>query len=325
MTEIKPVMRIIFMGTPEFAVASLKALQESTHEVVAVVTAPDKPAGRGKKISPSAVKEYALQEGLPILQPLKLRDPQFIEDLQSLNADLFVVVAFRMLPKIVWDLPPYGSINLHASLLPEYRGAAPINWAIIQGEQETGLSSFFLREDIDTGPLIYQTRLNIGPEENAGQLHDRMMIACTELLLKTVKAIAKNQAPQIDQEKPDEETLKKAPKIFKEDCYLKFSDSVLILHNRIRGLSPYPGAFAYWQRSQQETLMLKILEARPREDLDRPLAPPGSLYKLGRKGLFVATGDAWLELLKLQLAGKKAVNSQDFLNGNDIDSGSRLY
>lgn len=325
MTEIKPVMRIVFMGTPEFAVASLKALQESRHEVVAVVTAPDKPAGRGKKLSPSAVKEYALQEGLQLLQPLKLRDPQFIEDLQSLSADLFVVVAFRMLPKIVWDLPPYGSINLHASLLPEYRGAAPINWAIIQGEQETGLSSFFLREDIDTGPLVYQTRLNIGPEENAGQLHDRMMIAGAELLLKTVEAIAQNRAPQIAQETPKAERLKKAPKIFKEDCHLKFSDSVRNLHNRIRGLSPYPGAFAYWQRPQQEALMLKILEARPREDLDQPLAPAGSLYKLGRKGLFVAAGDAWLELLKLQIAGKKAVNSKDFLNGNNIEPDSKLF
>lgn len=325
MTEIKPVMRIVFMGTPEFAVASLKALQESPHEVVAVVTAPDKPAGRGKKLSPSAVKEYALQEGLQLLQPLKLRDPQFIEDLQSLSADLFVVVAFRMLPKIVWDLPPYGSINLHASLLPEYRGAAPINWAIIQGEQETGLSSFFLREDIDTGPLVYQTRLNIRPEENAGQLHDRMMIAGAELLLKTVEAIAQNRAPQIAQETPKAERLKKAPKVFKEDCHLKFSDSVRNLHNRIRGLSPYPGAFAYWQRPQQEALMLKILEARPREDLDQPLAPAGSLYKLGRKGLFVAAGDAWLELLKLQIAGKKAVNSQDFLNGNNIEPDSKLF
>lgn len=325
MTEIKPVMRIVFMGTPEFAVASLKALQESPHEVVAVVTAPDKPAGRGKKLSPSAVKEYALQEGLQLLQPLKLRDPQFIEDLQSLSADLFVVVAFRMLPKIVWDLPPYGSINLHASLLPEYRGAAPINWAIIQGEQETGLSSFFLREDIDTGPLVYQTRLNIRPEENAGQLHDRMMIAGAELLLKTVEAIAQNRAPQIAQETPKAERLKKAPKVFKEDCHLKFSDSVRNLHNRIRGLSPYPGAFAYWQRPQQEALMLKILEARPREDLDQPLAPPGSLYKLGRKGLFVAAGDAWLELLKLQIAGKKAINSQDFLNGNNIEPDSKLF
>lgn len=313
-------MRIVFMGTPEFAVASLAALQESSHELVAVVTAPDKPAGRGKKLSPSAVKRYALEHDLQLLQPLKLRDPDFIAQLQELAADLFVVVAFRMLPKAVWELPPLGSINLHASLLPQYRGAAPINWAIIHGESETGLTSFFLREEIDTGPVIFQTSLSIDPDENAGHLHDRMMLAGAQLLQKTVEAIARGNAPQLPQKLASKAPLKQAPKIFKEDCHLDFRDTVISLHNRIRGLAPYPGAFAYWERPEQERQSLKLLAARPALDLNQPLAPAGKLYKLGRKRLFVAAKDGWLELLKLQTAGRKAMNSADFLNGQPSDS-----
>lgn len=301
----KSTMRIVFMGTPEFAVPSLQILLDNGYEIPAVVTAPDKPGGR-LGMQQSAVKQFALERGLKVLQPEKLKDAAFLESFRALQADLLVVVAFRMLPEVVWSLPPLGSVNLHGSLLPKYRGAAPINWAVIQGEKETGLTTFFLKKQIDTGDILFQESLPIGPDETAGELHDRMMRLGAELVLKTVRAIELGTA----QAQPQTDALATlAPKIFPEDCRIDFDRPVAQVHNFIRGLSPYPGAW-----TMLDGKMLKILRARPVET--GPTAtPPGQFFSDGKHWLRIRAADGLLEVLELQLEGKRRMPVKDFLNG----------
>src|ERR1043165_9173853 len=246
-------LRIVFMGTPEFAVASLDALVNKGYNIVGVITAPDKPAGRGMKLQESAVKKYAVEKGLRILQPEKLKNPQFLDELKSLNADLQVVVAFRMLPEVVWNMPALGTINVHASLLPQYRGAAPINWAIINGEKQTGITTFKLKHEIDTGDILLQETINIGEDETAGELHDRMKEIGAQLLVKTIKGIADGSLKETPQPPGD---IKHAPKIFTETCHIKWNKSLNSIYNLIRGLSPYPGAFTLLDEK-----VLKIFKA----------------------------------------------------------------
>lgn len=302
-------MRIVFMGTPEFAVPSLEILLDNGYEVAAVITAPDKPGGRhGLQVSP--VKKCALERGLPVLQPEKLKNPVFLETLHSLKADLQVVVAFRMLPEAVWNMPPLGTMNLHASLLPKYRGAAPINWAIINGETETGLTTFLLKHEIDTGDLLYQERLPIDPNETAGELHDRMMLAGARLVLKSVQDIengAVHPLPQSDAEASH------APKIFTETCKIDFHRPTTAVHNFIRGLSPWPGA---WTELDGKTL--KILRAQPDEAGGDAPAEPGAFYSDGKNYLKIRTMDGSVEVLDLQMEGKRRMNVRDFLNGYRI-------
>ena len=307
------------MGTPDFAVAILSAINQSEHDLVGVVSSPDRPAGRGRKLKASAVKEKALELGLPLLQPEKLRDSRFQESLRSWQADVFVVVAFRMLPTSVWQMPPKGTFNLHASLLPQYRGAAPINWAIVNGEAKTGLSTFYIDEKIDTGAVLDQVEMDIGPNETAGSLHDRMMVKGAELVLKTLDCIAKGQAHAKKQN--PEGPIREAPKIYKEHLALDLSNDVQGLHNLIRGMSPFPAAFAQIQipgfGGQVKILETRILESASGRE-------PGSLYTEGKK-LFMSAKNGDLEILSLQLQGKKRLNALDFLNGQDIDENSRIF
>lgn len=309
-----PPIRIIFMGTPEFAVASLDMLVRNGEQVIAVVTAPDRPAGRGLETKESAVKRYALQHGLKILQPAKLKDPLFLGELRSLKADLQVVVAFRMLPEAVWDMPGLGTINLHGSLLPQYRGAAPINWAIINGEKETGLTTFKLRHEIDTGNIIYSEKIPIGADETAGELHDRMMNAGARLLLKTVKAIAAGEAPEMPQDAGavngtgDASLIRTAPKIFKEDGRINWNDPVEKIYNLIRGLSPYPAA---WTLLQGKTV--KIFRARKEPAASLPAA--GSMETDNRTYLKFAAADGWIHLTEVRQEGKKRMTIEEFLRG----------
>ncbi len=262
------ILRIIFMGTPEFAVPSLQRIVDVGYNVVAVITAPDKPAGRGMQLTESAVKKYALSKNLKILQPEKLKNPDFIDELKKLNADLQVVVAFRMLPEVVWNMPPMGTINLHGSLLPQYRGAAPINWAIINGEKETGVTTFKLQQEIDTGNILLQKKIKISETENAGQLHDEMMEAGADLLLQTLNELAKHNIEEVEQQnwknsKPGEQNitsqLRHAPKIFTETCEINWEKSIDEIYNLIRGLSPYPAAFTFLNDKK-----LKIFQHRKR-------------------------------------------------------------
>lgn len=299
-------LKIVFMGTPEFAVPSLRILVENGYEVVGVVTATDKPGGRGgKEILTSAVKQYALSKGLRVLQPEKLRDPGFVATLKSLDADLQVVVAFRMLPEVVWDMPRLGTFNLHGSLLPKYRGAAPINWAVINGETETGVTTFFIRHEIDTGDMIFQAKLKIGPDETAGELHDRMMALGAELVLKTVQTI---ESGRYELKKQDESSACPAPKIFKETCRIHFDQPANQVHNFIRGLSPYPGAWTLL-----DGVELKILKSRA-EIAAHPY-PAGHLLTNGRSFLKFATTDGFIEVLELQLQGRKRLEVGDFVRG----------
>ncbi len=299
-------MRIIFFGNPEFAVASLKKLHQAGFDIIAVVTGPDKPAGRGLKLNYSPVKEYALQNGLPILQPEKLKSPEFIETLQVLKPDLGIVIAFRMLPKIVWSLPKLGTVNLHSSLLPQYRGAAPINWAIINGEEETGLTTFFLKHEIDTGNIIFNEKVSIDENENAGELHDRMKEIGATLILKTVQAIELNSYPETPQ--PSYTELQNAPKIFKSDCILDFSKSADEVYNKIRGLSPYPAAFTYVANK-----VLKIYATT--KEVESHTLVPGT-FKKEKNKLKVAVANGYLNILDLQIEGKKRMGIVEFLNGN---------
>ncbi len=298
------------MGTPEFAVASLHQLHQSEIEVAAVVSAADKPAGRGRKLSVSAVKQYALENNIPVLQPEKLRDPAFIEELEKLNAELFVVVAFRMLPKMVWNLPELGTINLHASLLPDYRGAAPINWAIINGEKESGVTTFFINEKIDTGDLLLQEKVSIHPEANAGDLHDKLMDTGAALLLKTVRGLAAGTLEARPQ--PMDSSAKEAPKLNKDNTRIDFNQSTDTVSQIIRGLSPYPAAHTTLHR-QGENLLCKIYAVKQvpgRTDLK-----PGELHTDNRSFLHVGCQNGLLEVTELQLEGKKRMNSKDLLNG----------
>ena len=266
-----PRLRIIFMGTPEFAVPSLNKLYEAGYDIVAVVTAPDKPAGRGMRLTQSAVKKYALEKNLKILQPEKLKNPSFIEELQSLKADVQVVVAFRMLPEVIWNMPPLGTINLHASLLPQYRGAAPINWAIINGEKQTGVTTFKLQHEIDTGNILLQEKINIADDETAGSLHDKMMIAGAELLLKTINQLEAGTLQEIAQSNVPVSPLLHAPKIFTETCEINWNNEVNEIYDLIRGLSPYPAAFTFLQGKK-----LKIFSAE--KELSNEANEPGAIF-----------------------------------------------
>ncbi len=294
------------MGTPDFAVASLSALLQAGLNIVGVVTAADKPAGRGQKINESAVKKYALAHDLKVLQPLKLKDSEFLADLKALNADLFVVVAFRMLPEVVWQMPKKGTINLHGSLLPQYRGAAPINHAIINGEKETGVTTFFLKQEIDTGDVIFADTVTISDSETAGDLHDKLMIVGAKLLVKTVKAIAADDYSEVPQ--LQSEDLKSAPKIFKEFCKIDWNNTNQSVYNHIRGLSPYPTAFTILNDKT-----LKIFNAEP-ENI-KPEIEAGTYLTDNKTYLKFATKDGYIKLTDLQLEGKKRMLIDEFLRG----------
>jgi methionyl-tRNA formyltransferase len=315
-------MRIIFMGTPEFAVASLDILVQNNYNIVAVITTPDKPAGRGLQLQESAVKKYALSKGLTILQPEKLKDENFIQTLKSLNADLQIVVAFRMLPEVVWNMPPKGTFNLHASLLPQYRGAAPINWAIINGERETGVTTFFLQQQIDTGNIIYQEKILINDNDTAGIIHDKLMECGASLVLKTVEAIENNTAPSVPQAVYIKEELKEAPKIFKETCKINFEHNCKSIHNLIRGLSPYPTAYFNLSNTEEgKILPVKVYEAQPVKEAHQYLS--GTIISDGKSFLKVACGEGFVSIVDLQLAGKKRMLISDFLRGFKLSSHHR--
>lgn len=299
-------MKIVFMGTPDFAVASLSALQQAGLSIVGVVTAADKPAGRGQKLNESAVKKYAVENGLRVLQPLKLKDPAFIEELKSLEADLFVVVAFRMLPEIVWQMPSKGTINLHGSLLPQYRGAAPINHVIINGEQETGVTTFFLKQEIDTGDIIFTDSVAITDTETAGTLHDKLMVVGANLLVKTVKAIEADDYHEVPQ--PESDELKSAPKIFKDYCKIDWNQTNQTVYNHIRGLSPYPTAFTTLNDKN-----FKIFNAEP-EDKE-PGISTGAFLTDGKTYLKFATKDGFIKVTDVQFEGKKRMLIDEFLRG----------
>jgi methionyl-tRNA formyltransferase len=308
-------IRIIFLGTPEFAVDSLDILVKNGFQVVAVVTVPDQPAGRGQLMQSSPVKKYAEANGLPVLQPEKLKNPEFLTELSGYHADLFVVVAFRMLPEIVWKLPELGTFNLHASLLPQYRGAAPINHAIINGEKETGLTTFFLKQEIDTGEIIFREKIEIFPDETAGELHDRMKTAGAGLVLKTVQAIQKGGLKPIDQLKLARLSgeLKSAPKIFREDCRIDWSRDTMSVYNMIRGLSPYPAAFTTFTAPDGESLMMKIYRCQPviREEA----AGPAKILTDNKSYLAVSTKDGMIRFNEIQQAGKRKMKTDEFLRG----------
>lgn len=305
--------RIVFMGTPEFAVASLDALLQAGYHVVAVITAPDRPAGRGMKLSESAVKKYALEKGLKILQPVKLKDPDFLNELKSLNADLQVVVAFRMLPEVVWNMPPMGTINVHGSLLPQYRGAAPINWAIINGEKETGVTTFKLQHEIDTGNILLQKAIAIREDETAGELHDRMKDIGAALLVDTLKKMEEGRVDERVQSNVMDGTiqLKHAPKIFTDTCRIDWNKPVDEIYNLIRGLSPYPGAFMLLGDKT-----IKIFSAK--KIVTSPSIPPGAYKTDGKNVLRFAAQDGYIEVLELQLEGKKRMMVDAFLRGYKV-------
>lgn len=305
-------LRIVFMGTPEFAVASLQMLVEAGYRIVGVVTAPDKPAGRGMKMQEPAVKKYAREKGLTVLQPEKLKNPEFISELKSLKADLQVVVAFRMLPEVVWAMPRLGTFNLHGSLLPQYRGAAPLNWAIINGEKETGVTTFLLDHEIDTGKILFKEKIVIGENDTVGDIHDRLMEIGGMLVLKTVDAIAEGNYTALSQHQPESRSLKHAPRIFKEDCHIDWSKPGEQIRNLIRGLSPYPGAWTELTGENGTTLSLKIFFAEFNRVSD---LIPGTVLSDGRSMLKIAAADGWLNLADLQLSGKKRMKTDEFLRG----------
>ena len=304
-------LRIVFMGTPEFAVASLDALVKAGYNIVGVVTAPDKAAGREMQLQQSAVKKYAVENNLPVLQPEKLKSPEFLEQLRSLNADLQVVVAFRMLPEVVWNMPPMGSVNLHGSLLPQYRGAAPINWAVINGEKETGVTTFKLKHEIDTGDILLQESFPIEENETAGEVHDRMKEVGAQLLVKTVKGLADGnlkETPQLSTLHSQPSTLKHAPKIFTETCKIDWNKTADEVFNLIRGLSPYPTAFTFLNGKQ-----LKIFKA---EKVKKTVySVPGSFETDHKTFLHFACSNGYISILELQLEGKKKMLIRDFLRG----------
>lgn len=311
MTDSQP--RIVFMGTPEFAVASLRALHDAGYGIAAVVTAPDKPAGRGRKITFSPVKEYALIHGLKLLQPEKLRDPEFIASLNVIGADLFVVVAFRMLPEKVWSMPRLGTFNLHASLLPQYRGAAPINHVIINGETRTGVTTFLIDKEIDTGMMLLSRETEISPEENAGSLHDRLMEMGAALVVETASALFSGNLIPVPQTISPQETLKTAPKIFPADAAIDWKKPVIRVHNLIRGLSPYPGATTMLRKGDS-LIRLKIIASRIINE--NPLEP-GAIKVTERSRMLVSCDDGTIEIMSLIPEGRKLMSASDFLRGFD--------
>lgn len=306
-------MRVIFFGTPDFAVESLDAIVQSEHhEVVAVVTVPDRQAGRGQKVVASPVKQYAQEHHIPLLQPERLKDPVFLENLKAFNADIFVVVAFRMLPEAVWAMPSHGTFNLHASLLPRYRGAAPINHAIINGEHETGVTTFLLNHHIDEGNILLRERTTIGDRETAGSLHDRLAVMGRHLVVRTLDALADGTVTPT----PQEGIPCPAPKIFKDDCRIDFSRTAIEVDRFIRGLSPYPAAITTLINPKGEHIPFKILEAEPLQESHQ--LPCGTLICDGKKTLKFATADGFIRIFSLQMAGKKKNSTEDFLRGNNI-------
>ena len=303
------------MGTPDFARVSLQKLVESNHQVLAVVTVPDKPKGRGLKLQPSPVKRFAQQTGLPVLQPEKLKDEQFVEQLRQFNAEVFVVVAFRILPAVVFNIPPKGTINLHASLLPRYRGAAPINWAIINGETETGVTTIFINERVDQGNMLLQERVPIGPDMTAGELHDILAQVGADVLLETLDRLEKDEITALEQ---DERLATKAPKITKEMCHLNFNQPAQQVHNWIRGLSPYPAAYCFWQGK-----MLKIFSSRLVQKFsDR--SGPGTIVKIFKNGFTVKCAEGAIDVFEVQIEGKRRMAVEDFLNGYQLAEGQVL-
>lgn len=306
-------LRIVFMGTPEFATTSLRRLVAEGYNVVAVVTTPDKPAGRGQKMHKSDVKLAAEELGLPILQPEKLRDEAFLAELRVLEPDLGVVIAFRMLPEVVWAMPKLGTFNLHASLLPQYRGAAPINWAIINGDKRTGVTTFLLNHEIDKGAIIEQREVDILPEDNIGTLYDKLMTIGAELVTETVDKLASGNYATIEQMHIDESTLRPAPKIFKEDGRIEWRDSITAIHNKVRGLSPYPAAWTPIFKGGEECGSAKIFTTHI-ESQSMSVAP-GSLRSDGRSYLAVAASDGWVYIDELQLAGKRRMAIKELLLG----------
>ncbi|MFH6958639.1 methionyl-tRNA formyltransferase [Flavobacterium aquidurense] len=312
-------LRIIFMGTPEFAVGILDTIIKNNYDVVGVITAADKPAGRGQKIKYSAVKEYALANNLTLLQPTNLKDESFLAELKALNANLQIVVAFRMLPKVVWEMPSLGTFNLHASLLPNYRGAAPINWAIINGETKTGVTTFFIDDKIDTGAMILNSEIAIEPEENAGQLHDRLMLLGSETVIETLKVIESGNVTTTIQE--DDAEIKTAYKLNKENCKIDWTKSGDEINNLIRGLSPYPASWCFL-KDKNEELSIKIYEAK--------LVSESHSYEVGtlissKKEIKIAIKDGFIQVLSLQLPGKKRMQVAELLNGITFSDSAKAY
>lgn len=315
-------LRIVFMGTPDFAVESLRVLVENDYNVVGVITMPDKPAGRGYKIQFSAVKKYAMEKNLPLLQPKKLKDEVFLAELNALQADLQIVVAFRMLPEVVWNMPRLGTFNLHASLLPQYRGAAPINWAIINGDQETGATTFFLTHEIDTGKIILQEKIKIGDTDNAGKIHDELMMMGGQLVKKTVDLILEGKVEAVEQEQliEEENSLKAAPKIFKDTCRIDWNRGVKDIYNHIRGLSPYPAAWTELHVEDKEPQMVKIYSSTMLNDSKE--LPVGTIITDNKTYLNVVCSDGMISVKDIQFAGKKAMKIDEVLRGYKIEERS---
>ncbi|MBI9052439.1 MAG: methionyl-tRNA formyltransferase [Bacteroidales bacterium] len=311
----KQSLRIIYMGTPDFAVEPLKLLVENDYNIVSVVTNPDKPAGRGQKINESAVKKYAEAKGLKILQPDKFRNEDFLMELKNLNADLQIVVAFKMLPEVVWSMPKFGTFNLHASLLPHYRGAAPINWAIINGDKKTGISTFLLQHEIDTGNILFQEEIPILEDDNVGIIHDKLMYAGANLVLKTVDAIIEQNYTPLNQNtlinNPNE--IKHAPKIFKTDCKIDWTKDMNSIHNLIRGLSPYPAAWTEIYNSDKKSIQLKIFSTRKEEAIHNNEI--GEIITDLKTYFKVSVNNGFINILELQMAGKKRMPVNEFLRG----------
>ncbi|MDX2362775.1 MAG: methionyl-tRNA formyltransferase [Crocinitomicaceae bacterium] len=308
---------IVFMGTPEFAVEILKKLHLEGVAIKAVVTVPDKPSGRGQKINQSAVKQFAVEHDLYVLQPPNLKDPSFVTELKALNADLFVVVAFRMLPEAVWAMPPKGTINLHASLLPNYRGAAPINWAIINGEKESGVTTFFIEKEIDTGEIIERESVSIGENETVGELYARLMTLGADVMHSTVQKISSGNVTSIDQSTLLNESHKPAPKIFKQDCEIDFNKNVQAVHDFCRGLTPYPAAWCtLYNKEKDESKTFKIHKTE-KTDL---VAPNNNQLSKDADGILIPTSDYYLRVLEIQPEGKRKMTFKDFLAGNTVEN-----
>ena len=319
-------LRIVYMGTPDFAVESLKSLVEGGYNIVGVITMPDKPIGRhGSVLQPSPVKQYAVEHGLKVLQPVMLKDPTFVEELRSLNADLQIVVAFRMLPEVVWSMPRLGTFNLHASLLPQYRGAAPLNWAIINGETETGITTFFLKHEIDTGKVIQQVRIPIEETDNVGIIHDKLMMLGGKLVTETVDNILAGTIHPVEQDTMYEGlSLKPAPKIFRETCQIDWQNkNTKQIYDFIRGLSPYRAAWTTLYTPNGKTQEIKIYEAT-KESTSDDTNPIGTIITDGKKYLKVRTSDGYIDIKTLQLSGKKRMAVNDFLRGFKYENGMRM-
>ena len=306
-------LRIVFMGTPEFAVATLDELIKAKFNIVGVITAPDKPAGRGRKLNESPVNQYSVKHNLNILQPTNLKNEDFLSELKSLNANLQIVVAFRMLPKIVWQMPKFGTFNLHASLLPNYRGAAPINWAIINGEKKTGVSTFFIDEKIDTGNIILQEKIEIGTHEILGELYEKLMTIGSHLVVKTVKLIEKGNVKTIKQPEIEE---KPAPKIFTETCKINWNKKTTSIYNLIRGLNPYPAAWSTLINNEDK-IKVKLFDCKP--IIEKHTLKPGTVVT-SKNEIKVATIDGYIFIESLQLSGKRKMNTKDLLNGFKFDA-----